>query len=58
MEMIRTFIDSENIEYLVFNDGRYKFRMKDLDAGEVITLIICPTIELAMAKFNEATKLN
>lgn len=53
MTTIKTYTDSENIEYSVFNDGKFKFRMKDLDANEVITLIFCPTLEIAIAKFDE-----
>lgn len=53
MEIIKTYTDSENIEYSVFNDGKFKFKMKDLDAGEVISLIYCPTLEMAVGIYNE-----
>lgn len=53
MTTIKTYTDAENIEYSVFNDGKFKFKIKDVDSGEVIKLVICPTQELAIAKFDE-----
>lgn len=54
METIKTFTDAENIEYSVFNDGgKFKFKMKDLDAGQVVNLVICPTEAMAIAKYND-----
>lgn len=56
METIKKFTDSENIEYKVINDGKFKFVAKDLDSNNVITVVICPSLEMAISKYNDAIK--
>jgi len=51
MKTINTFTDSENIEYTLFNDGKFKIKVKDLDSGNVISLCIYPTEEMAVKAF-------
>lgn len=43
MEIIKTFTCSENIEYTLFNDGKFKVKVKDLDSNNVISLVIYPS---------------
>jgi hypothetical protein len=51
MKIINTFTDSENIEYTLFNDGKFKVKVKDLDSGNVISLTIYPHEDMAVKAF-------
>lgn len=55
-ELLKKTVSEDNIEYSIFTnlDGRITFRMRDLDANENITLVRCPTMELALTQYNLA----
>lgn len=52
MEIIKTFTCSDNIEYTLFNDGKFKIKVKDLDSNNVISLCIYPSEDMAMRAFD------
>lgn len=52
METINKFTDSENIEYTLFNDGKVKIKVKDLDSNNVISLVIYPSEDIAARAFD------
>lgn len=52
MQTIKTFTCSDNIEYTLFNDGKFKIKVKDLDSDNVISLVIYPSQDMAVKAFD------